>query len=161
MLNDKGWCKFYSLSNKHHVDAIKAGYWYSTSPQYFNDIADCNSEVFDFKYVFKNYDKFLNGQESIDRESQRNIAINADKKLIDNCLGITCFTPYKNISNHLMWAHYAENHKGICLFFREVPTSQPMFHFEFKNDLPPMPYFLGQKFLSVRYRRIFKINDSI
>ena len=156
MENNNGWCKFYSLSNIHHVDAIKKGYWYSTPPQYFNDIADCSSEVFDFKYVYKDYDKFLNGHKGIDKELQRKIAISADRKLIQDCSGITCFTTSKNIHNHLMWAHYAENHKGICLVFKEVPTSQPMFFFEFNNGLPQMPYFLGQKFLSVRYRRVYK-----
>ena len=153
MLKKNGWCKFYSLSNEYHVEAIENSFWYSTPPQYFNDITDCNSELLDFKYIYKVYESLVPKQNGIDREAQRKIAVKENSKLINFCLGATCFTPYENILNHLMWAHYAENHKGICLHFGEIKTSNQLHYLEFQYDLPPMPYSIGQKFLSVKYNR--------
>lgn len=161
MLQNKGWCKFYSLSNEYHFDAIANGFWYSTPPQYFNDIADCNSELLDYKYVFKEYETFIKRQTGIDRETQRSIAIDENAKLINYCLGITCFTPFENVKNHLMWAHYAENHKGICLHFKDVIPQNQLCFLKFKNGLPPMPYELIQNFSSVNYKKNFSSVKSL
>lgn len=51
---------------------------------------------------------------------QREIAVNENSKLISDYFGATCFTPYKNVLNHLMCAYYAEQHKGICLHFGKI-----------------------------------------
>lgn len=160
-MGKQGWCKFYSISNENHVEAIENGFWYSTPPQYFNDIADCNSELLDFKYIYMVYESFISGQHGIDRVAQRGIAVKENRRLINNCLGATCFTPYENILNHLMWAHYAENHKGVCLHFREIKPSNQLDYLEFQNDLPPMPYCIGQKFISVKYKRKYTTTTGL
>jgi hypothetical protein len=151
-MEKKGWCKFYSLSNDYHVEAIENAFWYSTPPQYFNDIADCNSELLDFINIHREYESFVPLKNRVDRKAQRQIAVNENRKLINDCLGATCFTPYENVLNHLMWAHYAEQHKGICLHFGEIKPSNQVDFIDSGIGIK-LPFNIGQKFLPVKYKR--------
>lgn len=57
-------------------------------------------------------------------------------------LGIFCGT--KSYLNTLMWSHYANNHKGICLGFYIKPiekeTTYSYLDVAYKQQLKPMPY---------------------
>jgi hypothetical protein len=161
-MTNKSFCKFYSLSKTDNIDAIKKGYWYSTPPKFFNDIADCNSELLDFNEVCNQYENSIKKTDFdiIEREKQNKIALNANNKLINNYIGITCFSSYENFNNHLMWAHYAENHKGICLEFRSISPSKKIEYFRFKENLPDMPYEIVQQFLTVKYKRKYKVQKE-
>lgn len=97
--------------------------WFS-SPTYFNDPFDCKiypktpSDEDLAQYLAthaenatsKDYNKILEGI----KKSSGNII----RKAIDDVMnrsGVKCFTP--NNANILMWSHYTNSHKGICLEF--------------------------------------------
>jgi len=97
--------------------------WFS-SPAYFNDPFDCkiypnipsneklaiylathaeNATLADYKVIHEGIQKFGSG---------------LAKQAIDDVMnksGVKCFTP--NNANILMWSHYTNSHKGICLEF--------------------------------------------
>jgi hypothetical protein len=93
---------------------------YFNSPNNFNDPFDCDVVVNGFQ---KNLRRFLH---NINTEKKEQYAVFNKKNTnledlyqavveAKNNLGICCFT--KDNSNLLMWAHYADNHKGVCLKF--------------------------------------------
>jgi hypothetical protein len=127
-------CKFYSFIDKYdfdgkeikiinnNLDALKNKYWYSTPPSAFNDIADFNSALLTFSKTRKKYKKQaeLDNVKKISDEEVQRIAEEAQMDIYNNNSGVTCFSHSKNIVNHLMWAHYAEEHKGICIKFKSI-----------------------------------------
>ncbi|MDK2826595.1 MAG: hypothetical protein PWQ44_1775 [Methanolobus sp.] len=69
----------------------------------------------------------------------------------DSYFRVYCFTQEKD--NILMWSHYANNHKGICLSFRFYPGDDfnffkldsrmhPLYPVNYQNDLPKQVNFL-------------------
>ena len=127
-------CKFYSFRDKYVFDeeetkiinndleALKNKYWYSTPPSAFNDIGDCNPALLSFSKLYEiNRKKVKHDNENeISKKDFLRGAENAQKFLYDNYFGVTCFSHKRNIINHLMWAHYAEEHKGICIKFKSI-----------------------------------------
>lgn len=59
------------------------------------------------------------------------------KGLMEESHGIICFS--KSYKNPLMWGHYSENHKGLCLGFEiqenELKYVEYIQHREVKNDI--------------------------
>lgn len=57
--------------------------------------------------------------------------------------GVTCFT--NDINNVLMWSHYAESHKGVCIVFgdEKEPSSiiKKAIPVKYKRTLPPLRLF--------------------
>ena len=47
--------------------------------------------------------------------------------------GVSCFTTH--CDHPLLWAHYADGHRGACLVFNDLDGQCPIFN----RDLPPMP----------------------
>ena len=127
-------CKFYSFIDRYdfdgekikirnnNLDALKNKYWFSTPPSAFNDIADCNPALLTFSGTSKKYKKQakLDNVKKISDEEIQQIAEEAQKNIYNHNFGVTCFSHPKNIINHLMWAHYAEEHKGICIMFKSI-----------------------------------------
>lgn len=100
--------------------------WFS-SPAYFNDPFDCKiypkvpSKEELAKYLTDNaenasaqdYDRILEGLKKNSGD--------LTKRAIDDIMnksGVKCFTP--NNTNILMWSHYTNSHKGICLEFNTL-----------------------------------------
>ncbi|WP_449415575.1 DUF2971 domain-containing protein [Ochrobactrum teleogrylli] len=54
------------------------------------------------------------------------------KKFADAELGIICFT--KSWEHPMMWSHYADRHRGLCLGF-DIVNSHPVIPVEYKPDL--------------------------
>lgn len=69
-------------------------------------------------------------------ESYNQAAIKAPERSFKSS-GFTCLT--EEWSNRLMWSHYAQSHKGVCIGFRTRP----------KNDQAPIPF--AGNFLEVKY----------
>lgn len=105
--------------------------WFS-NPQDFNDPYDCNVGFNQRKYTEEEIRGFWKleikdsegNQIADDKKEQRINEWLADQSLIDKFLskpirdllqekGVTCFTT-KNDSI-LMWSHYADSHKGVCI----------------------------------------------
>ncbi len=128
-------CKFYPLSDtieltekntyiKHNygLDSLKNYYWYSSVASSFNDIADCNPSLLSIVSIEKEYRKHVrkNNIGEISREKFKNMFVKTQLDLLDKSFGITCFSNESNSKNHLMWAHYADDHKGICIKFHPL-----------------------------------------
>lgn len=70
------------------------------------------------------------------RESYDQTAVEAPARSFKSS-GFTCMT--EEWSNRLMWSHYAQSHKGICIGFRTRPV----------DDQAPLPF--AGNFLEVKY----------
>lgn len=155
--------KYTSL--KRLKDILKNGGLYFQSPLRFNDPFDCqlvtdlNSPL---DVILEHFEKNnnenyynavfnmkLNKQQIKDKalEISKNIDLyterfnNVIRRNLDN-RGVSCFT--KDNKNLLMWSHYADSHKGVCLkfdltkdiFFFSVPIKV-----EYSLDYPKLKYF--------------------
>lgn len=86
--------------------------FFMASPISFNDPFDCRV-------------KLVSGDPSHEMRAQEDI---------DNNLRILCFSALPPERNPLMWAHYADGHKGVCL------------EFEMSTWMGTLPYGKGQGF---------------
>ncbi|MEZ4972853.1 MAG: DUF2971 domain-containing protein [Cyclobacteriaceae bacterium] len=145
--------KFFRI-NQYLFDTLISNQLYFSSIQQFNDPYDSRMTFLsrideeDFKVYLKN---------TIESEEIRLKYLNAFKKNPDefikpfidlyesmlNYFGICCFTNDKD--DLLLWSHYADGHKGVCLGFDydlmtkkfpqfdEVDYNDDPFHFDIKN----------------------------
>lgn len=97
--------------------------WFS-SPANFNDPFDCriyphiptDDEL--AKYLATHAENASPDDYNIIREGIQKFGSGLAKQAIDDVMnksGVKCFTP--NNANILMWSHYTNSHKGICLEF--------------------------------------------
>ena len=112
----------YFSDSKYSLDSItQQKIWYS-SPNYFNDVFDCDILIDEKTYLdllLKTY-KALNIPS--DNVAWKNAPQDAKKSAEDlrkgfekhkATLGVACFT--ESDDSLLMWAHYASDHRGVCL----------------------------------------------
>lgn len=84
--------KFYK-NTLYSLESLSEGYFYFSSPRYFNDPFDC----------LVNREKFImRGGKGISQHREN--------------LGVCCFS-LEN-TNSLMWGHYTDHYKGFCLKFQ-------------------------------------------
>lgn len=120
---------FYKFTNvERSIEIIKEKKLWFSKPENFNDPFDCNINLIDFepnedqiKMVIN--DKLL-GNRKVKREEIRKNKRNAYRirnqfaeqanEMYQNS-GVCCFS--EGNDNILLWGHYADNHKGICLKF--------------------------------------------
>jgi hypothetical protein len=94
-----------------------------TNPKSFNDPFDCNFDSVYFDVSEKLDSRVENDIEVLRKGFPNDVLTNdllsqayekTQKNKKDGC-AVCCFSLNQN--NNLMWAHYANNHKGICLEF--------------------------------------------
>lgn len=99
--------------------------WFS-SPAYFNDPFDCKiypkvpSDEELAKYLALNAENATPQDYNMILEGIKKCG-DLTKRAIDDIMnksGVKCFTP--NNANILMWSHYTNSHKGICLEFNTL-----------------------------------------
>ncbi len=115
--------------NRYLFDTlINKEIWFS-NPSDFNDPFDCDinmtfndSEHSSIQSYFDNYLKEQFSPNELVGINQNNIStvdfeilLNEAAKRVAHRKGIACFMT--NCDNLLMWAHYADSHKGVCLKF--------------------------------------------
>lgn len=131
---------------------------YFSSPNYFNDPFDCGLDL-RFKKKSRRYIKshlinMLSNENPDLNNYQLNKAvefidkhfedfnpdnINTRYSLVQNLnhfisrTGVCCFSEKKN--NILMWSHYANRHKGICIGFNYKKLVDMLIHFNVKNNV--------------------------
>ncbi|MDD2797009.1 MAG: DUF2971 domain-containing protein [Bacteroidales bacterium] len=103
-----------------------------SSPKEFNDPFDCHNSLlrFDFDHVLVDNElknKFTNRGDR--RKAKRLLSKKENyEQLIDRekkRFKMSCFSEsYKNV---LMWSHYADKHKGICIGFKFSPVYRDRF----------------------------------
>lgn len=144
-----------------------------TNPIEFNDPLDCNIDLLKVSESFKKsyfYDyelpriwtEFFKKGRALKPEKIKELEIryfdNVEKtyneqehvKQFIKGYRITCFSKFGD--NTLMWAHYSENHKGICLVFDTKILWSAMFSFSKKQGVSGAFYVVKYKpSLKVRY----------
>lgn len=86
--------------------------YYFTSAKYaIQNLRKNRLKISDFSNVNDPFE--LLGIELRDKEVRR--AVNAEKSKLSKVNGLLCFSEDKY--NPVQWAHYADNHKGVCLGF--------------------------------------------
>jgi hypothetical protein len=107
----------YKPVNEYTLDIFNSGTFWFSSPIGFNDPFDC--KVYPSKESARRRTKDQLEKKGIlltDEEAKEIVTDEAVKKAVDKVMngkGILCLTPHPD--NILMWSHYADNHKGICL----------------------------------------------
>ena len=115
---------------------------YFNHPDNFNDPFDCTCKFYrgEEKDAISNrqyidgYDKFFDNEES------------GFSKIIKDIIGICCFTEKEN--DFLMWAHYANGHRGICLKFEWEKDSDFFkgLKVNYSNEIPTVGHFMNKEF---------------
>ena len=114
--------KYYS-DTKLNFETIKNNsIWYS-APCNFNDIFDCNISIDDEKIFNNALNLFPNKRgvrtgspmwKKLKEEINRGLyMLETQFNELRNTTGISCFSERED--SLLMWAHYANNHRGICV----------------------------------------------
>ena len=136
-----------------------------TNPLSFNDPFDCTLNLVDFENVPDWYRKSLIDtyypkltplakENMLTKMSSTPDAVAIkllQTKGMDNEIknrGVSCFS--KNFDNMLMWSHYADSHKGVCIGFNLLPlylsiegytTEKMVIPVDYKNEFTPMNYY--------------------
>ena len=132
----------YSPFNLEHIGAI-----YFSSADKFNDPFDSSINIRYDKWTLKRFeDEFCrhNPNLSLDERDQKlellrqqfNSEEMADEtykaqQVIRNQLGVCCFS--YNRSSILMWAHYADKHRGICIGYNLFELAKELGVLDFPN----------------------------
>lgn len=149
-------------AREHTLDILKNNRLYLSPPKDFNDPFDCKLPV---DWSGLDLDKILNanlkgmedalGKDVVDgarkqiyekhpsyndellKEGEKAIYAEYDK------IGITSFSGVGKRKDMLMWAHYANNHSGICLvFIDEAPIGRILIDVEYV-ETPPKIKIIG------------------
>ena len=129
----KSLIKFYSgkyepNGSNYFLDSISNNMLWLSSPSFFNDPFDCvinanyNAEAVLSECLGHDYDmaQFLLSYGDI-KEAAHNVADylkeeNEGKHLyLEKSIYVTCFSEKENLASSRMWAHYANNHSGVCV----------------------------------------------
>lgn len=139
--------KYYKINN-HLLDALRGDYLWFSAPCTFNDPFDCNANLL----------SFYPGVWSRDYHYQQNVLSKIEEspkgfevymqtvvdQLFEN-YGICCFS--KKNDDVLLWSHYAEMHRGVCLGFESAldPDTFDGFDVRYTNDFRSVDYFINPR----------------
>jgi hypothetical protein len=141
--------------NNYSLDELENGYIYFSKPEELNDPYDCSFGLLKAKIRRKEQIKYFQTKnQGINRSERRaqakkivkengsKIFENADKKILEN-IGVASFTI--NCGNLMMWSHYSNFHKGICLGFNkqideDYFASFPINYIEYPEEYKPYEY---------------------
>lgn len=107
----------YKPVNGHTLDIFKSGTFWFSSPVNFNDPFDCKVYPSTESAVNRIKEQLERNGKQLTENSVRNLltdemVIKAVDKVM-NSKGMLCLTPHPD--DILMWSHYADKHKGVCL----------------------------------------------
>lgn len=144
ILKNKYLYKYYSLSPAT-LNTVTEGNLYFASPPQFNDPFDglCNFDI-DFNYII--FNRYLERNNIKYTKAEKDLKFIKELKRINNIKerGINKFyeearSQYRIFctsatnNNTLMWSHYGDSHKGICLGFK-TSVGNNSNYLKFKND---------------------------
>jgi hypothetical protein len=162
--------KYFQINDNFKTTLVNNQIWFS-SPDDFNDPFDCNLKcqyLKDVEFEERINDELREEFNSVDCNEQYfrkhkmltsiaeahddNLKTNTSKLNINfqesvKDMGVACFS--KKNDSILMWSHYADNHKGVCLKFK---TSDAKFF----DNVATVKY--TEKFPNLNYE--FQYSDS-
>ena len=133
----------YAPLSEYLIDALKNNYYVFSCPSELNDVYDCQLPVNvgiqkdkaykEIANIISGVSGSINNDEDEEfartlnnilltnvKDNEKNYFIKVVKKLVSE-QRVTCFS--EDFDNMPMWAHYANNHNGVCLKF-EYPDDQ-------------------------------------
>jgi hypothetical protein len=136
--------------------------WFS-NPQDFNDPYDCNLGFTTRTYTEEEIRKFWNevdGDVSKETREQRIRQWLSDQSLIEKFFfkptrdliqkkALTCFTTRND--SILMWSHYADSHRGICIGYSSELMVKTFYQHEwvtYAKEIPPVNIMIPSEFAS-------------
>ncbi|MCZ0871258.1 DUF2971 domain-containing protein [Peribacillus sp. AS_2] len=120
--------KYQSLSERN-IDSLKNNKVWFSNPKNLNDPFDCTALYYDEEVLLNQ----LTNKNVFSIKNSKNI--NSSLEILQRMTKITCFT--ENPFNMPMWAHYGDNHKGICV---EYDLTQLPFESKLSRGLYPVEY---------------------
>jgi hypothetical protein len=145
----------YSPINENLVASLHDHYLWFSDPAAFNDPYDLNIPLIVPEYSIQDLTRFgtdmvssgrgqgrtveqvVNFYSNNPRKMQENMQLRADQ--FASRIGICCFSEHDDTL--LMWSHYADKHRGVCLKF-EMPENDPFFNVPIKVHYPSkFPHF--------------------
>lgn len=149
MITSKQYIYKYFEINKYTIEVLVNNALHFSNPINFNDPFDCsfnldlvpNSDADKSLHIKFNLKE--DQQELFESGFKDNISKECgavfNKKLL-SMINITCFS--ENVDNFLLWSHYADSHKGLCLKF-DWKIHEEYFQGNkvvYKNKLPTIKY---------------------
>jgi hypothetical protein len=128
-----------------------------SSPTTFNDPFDLNNSLIDFSGTKRDFKSLIDQAKGSMNHSERKKLLNESVKRPENIFkaynqafnkeretcGISCFS--KSFNKTLMWSHYADKHKGVCLGFSINPLDNGydflMLCVKYAHEIKPLNYF--------------------
>lgn len=132
--------------NDHTLSILKNGELYFSKPKEFNDPFDCLFPILPYEITQKQVLEKIHSKDPESREKRKqlklyirdfckkdigsyvnyfNSLIKNDSKMLyelnrdqSDIFEVCCFS--KNFKNILMWSHYADSHKGICIGIKTI-----------------------------------------
>lgn len=154
----------YRPDNEYTIDELKNSYIYFQNPKFLNDPFDCYPKLMT---ITKNIAELTNIYQTIEPHlnpaEKQNFKNQFDKNNFENfrefleeflekyvySFGIACLT--MTPANHLMWSHYANFHKGICLQY-DISEDKEVF-----SGIQPVKYI--DEFDTKEYLPLSNEND--
>ncbi|RID85315.1 DUF2971 domain-containing protein [Peribacillus asahii] len=118
--------KYQSLSERN-INSIKNGKLWFCNAKNLNDPFDCKATYFNEEELLSQ----LKNRSVIEKKD----VINKSLDFLQSIAKVTCFT--EDPFNMPMWAHYGDNHEGICV---EYDLTQLPYGSDFSNGLYPVGY---------------------
>lgn len=141
--------RYYSLQDEKRLswvrEVVVENLLFLSSPATFNDPYDCRvvfdqsleatalGEEFAIRYVYAvEASKVLTGEELVSIRNRLASpqplidirALQSEMQGVVDKVGVICFSEKKD--DLLMWSHYADGHRGICLEFRHCQEEAPI-----------------------------------
>ena len=124
--------KYESKGDNYLLKSISNNTLWLSSPQFFNDPFDCvintnfhgEAKKFSEQILNKYFDKDIvksllyssNGQATVEKIAEYLKGENEGKHLhLEKSIYVSCFSEKDNLHSLRMWAHYANNHSGVCV----------------------------------------------
>lgn len=119
----------YARIDKHLFDGLCEKTNWVADPKSFNDA-----------FEFASRSEFDLTEFGISRHKPDDIHYKKYNESVARSYGVVSYTEL-DTNNNLMWAHYADNHKGVCLIFEINPKENPnLYKVKYERHLPKINY---------------------
>lgn len=146
----------YRIDNESTEKIIENHEMWFSRPKEFNDPFDCYSVPAPFSkqdvenWMYNN-NSYNNAPEWKKREAEKNLRsknlsdVKSDIDIVLNEMGVCCFS--KKEKDLLMWSHYSDKHKGICLQFdieKDPELFVSAYNVDYVPSISPINIFKGE-----------------
>jgi Protein of unknown function (DUF2971) len=153
--------KYMGTTSEYFDDIFIKNQLMFPSPPVFNDPFDCQLKPVT-NFTERQFEKYLNEQikngntdESKAEIIKKNLSLNEKKKIVETSItdnlkskGVLCLCANEKPDNLLLWSHYSDSHKGICLKFdmnKDLDFFTTPLNVIYSDDYPQYDHFTEQE----------------